>query len=408
MAPLKLSKIDIPYSVMIGILLLPVVLWLAFRVIVWLYENYSSPRDLKELRCAMVTGASAGIGKALALALAREGLPEMILISRRKDELQVVKCEVEKAARTPIKVVLLSMDVGNAECPGWVQARNLVQSHQVGLLVNCAGQCPCATYLHDLPDAEVSNVVRVNLLGAMLLTRMVYGAMVSKNLPGVVAFLGSAASTLPASPLYAVYTASKGGLASFASALRAEACFSRVTVVNFAPMLVATQLAKIRNPNWFVPSPDDFSSCVLGRLKTASRWPVSPVTVSPFRSHRLQEALIWLLPEWIWVCLSYAASRRIMIKGKQKRRAQAATNEAQQTGNDEVAGWHRASLLGSPKSTTEYVKAGPECVYHDAKENDDRPNGFNLMKAGRAAHPTRRNLSSRNIVKRSDRPAFKM
>ena len=166
-------------------------------------------------RVAIVTGASAGIGAATALELARAGY-QVALGARRVERLREVAKQVEAAGG---RAFVHFLDVSQ---PDSIDAFYAAAENALGpveLLVNNAGM----SILNLLPDAKVEDLraeLDVNLLGPMLLCRRAIPGMLERR-RGDLLFVGSENAVRPR-PYQAAYTAAKAGLEGLAQVLAME------------------------------------------------------------------------------------------------------------------------------------------------------------------------------------------
>ena len=185
-------------------------------------------------RVAAVTGASAGIGRAIAVALAELGWP-VALGARRTDQLRETAELVEDAGGRPL---VQHLDVTD---PASVDAFCAFASAEAGpieVLVNNAGTARPGA-IHDMPDAEHRTIIETNLLGPILVTRRVVGALrASGATAGDIVFISSDA-TVHRRPSLATYLSTKAGLEAFAAtlALECEGTGIRSSVVRVGPTL---------------------------------------------------------------------------------------------------------------------------------------------------------------------------
>ncbi len=184
-------------------------------------------------RVALVTGASSGIGRVIAIELGRLGWP-VALGARRVDRLDETAAEVEAAGGEPFAHAL---DVTEgASIDAFVSAAERALG-PVDVLVNNAGMATPG-WLHAVPVDALRREVATNLLGPILLSRLVIASLRERGAPGDLVFITSDASR-NARPRMATYTATKAGLEALAHALAMECEGSgiRSTTVRVGPTL---------------------------------------------------------------------------------------------------------------------------------------------------------------------------
>lgn len=183
---------------------------------------------------ALVTGASSGIGEALAHRLAREGF-DLVLVARRGAELERVARELPSGAG----VELVSADLSRPEAPAMVFER--VGERGVDVLVNNAG----AGWVGEFSTAPLGRqleLIDLNVRALVELTHRALPAMLARR-SGRVVQVASVAGFLPG-PLASVYYASKAFVVSHAEALRHELEGTGVTVTLSCPGPVATEFQR--------------------------------------------------------------------------------------------------------------------------------------------------------------------
>ncbi|WP_041451823.1 SDR family NAD(P)-dependent oxidoreductase [Hoyosella subflava] len=187
-------------------------------------------------RPAVVTGASSGIGAALAENLAARGY-SLILVARRKQRL------AELAARLVtdhgVNVEVMSCDLSDAESRAKLAAE--LASREIAILCNNAGS---ATYgpLVDLDADAERNQVSLNVNAVHDLTVAVLPGMIARR-SGAILITGSTAGNQP-SPNNATYSASKAFANMFAESLHGELAGTGVTCSLLAPGPVHTEFAE--------------------------------------------------------------------------------------------------------------------------------------------------------------------
>jgi NAD(P)-dependent dehydrogenase (short-subunit alcohol dehydrogenase family) len=135
-------------------------------------------------RTVLITGASQGLGRAIALACAREGA-DLLLVARRAGPLDEARAEVESLGARAIAV---TADVGDSSEVERVAAAALDAFDRVDVLVNNAselGPTPMPYLIDTDPDA-LRRVLEVNLLGPFLLTRALLGPMLAAGSGSVI------------------------------------------------------------------------------------------------------------------------------------------------------------------------------------------------------------------------------
>jgi short-subunit dehydrogenase len=166
---------------------------------------------------ALITGASRGIGRHVAMALARRGM-DLVLAARSQGGLDAVAAEVRAA--TGVTVWTLTVDLGDREQAASLPARAEAAAGRIDVLVNNAGlDTVCRP--DEIPLEELAAMTDVNLLAPMLLTRMVLPGMVRRG-RGHVVNVASMSGRIAIS-YQEPYTATKFGLVGFTLALRMTA-----------------------------------------------------------------------------------------------------------------------------------------------------------------------------------------
>jgi NAD(P)-dependent dehydrogenase (short-subunit alcohol dehydrogenase family) len=134
-------------------------------------------------RFALITGASQGLGRALALAYAREDVRGLALVARSQEPLQKLKSEIEKISSVA-RVVVVQADLGSIADIERVAAITLEAcSGRLDILVNNAstlGPVPMP-YLLDYPADDFQQVLSVNLIAPFLLIQNLLAAMIDQG-----------------------------------------------------------------------------------------------------------------------------------------------------------------------------------------------------------------------------------
>jgi NADP-dependent 3-hydroxy acid dehydrogenase YdfG len=222
----------------------------------------------------IVTGASSGIGAATARELARRGA-SVVLSARRIDELEAQVEAIEAAGGEAISI---PTDVADSAQVTRLVERTLEEFGRVDVLVNNAG-ANWSRHLAATSPEEVSRLVMVNLLGAMLLTRAVLPQMLGRH-HGAIISVGSLAGRVAMEPLY---SATKYGLRGFSLALRRQVAGSGVSVSLVSPGNVRTAMTSELDAR--MPEPDLVATTIAELIVRPRREVVIP---------RKHYAIVWL------------------------------------------------------------------------------------------------------------------
>lgn len=186
-------------------------------------------------RCALITGASSGIGEAFARALPRS--TSLLLTGRDRGKLTHLAGELANAERT---VRSIAADLATAE--GRKAVIGFAEDQGIDLLINNAGIGQLGPVIDNPPERE-SEMAHVNMVAPVELTRALLPGMLKRAGDGRragVVFVASAAAFMPI-PLFATYAASKAFLLHYAEALAEELSGSPVDVLALCPGATRTR-----------------------------------------------------------------------------------------------------------------------------------------------------------------------
>ncbi len=188
-----------------------------------------------------ITGASSGIGEACAQAFAKEGA-SLILAARRKDKLEAVATEIERAYQS--KVYLLELDVSDRATVKTSLAALPEPWHQVDILVNNAG---LSRGLNKLQTGEIQDweeMIDTNVKGLLYVTRSLLPGMVERN-QGHIINIGSIAGH-QAYPGGNVYCATKAAVRTLSQGLKMDLLGTPIRVSCVDPGTVETEFSQVR------------------------------------------------------------------------------------------------------------------------------------------------------------------
>ncbi|GGH57819.1 3-ketoacyl-ACP reductase [Filimonas zeae] len=219
-------------------------------------------------KIALVTGAGKGIGKAVALALAAEGV-HLALIARTESDLKAVAAEVAKAG---VKVEYATADVADITSVNKAVAALTAALGPIDILINNAGVGKFAKFMELAPE-EWEYVVKVNLFGAYYMVRAVLPAMLERQTGDIVNISSTAGRNGAA--VTSAYSASKFGLIGMSESLMQEVRKSNIRVTTLTPSTIATDMAidlKLTDGNpEKVMQAEDFAELIVSQLKLNRR-----------------------------------------------------------------------------------------------------------------------------------------
>jgi NAD(P)-dependent dehydrogenase (short-subunit alcohol dehydrogenase family) len=190
-------------------------------------------------KTALITGASRGIGRASAFALAARGA-NVVVSSRRQDALDVVAEEI-RAAHPAAKVLAMAAHVGDADQAQACVRATVETFGSLDVLVNNAGTNPYYGPLVDIDLPRATKTVEVNQLSIVLWTQLAWRAWLAEN-GGTIVNIASIGG-LSTEPGIGFYNATKAAVIHLTRQFAAELA-PRVRVNAIAPGVVRTNLAK--------------------------------------------------------------------------------------------------------------------------------------------------------------------
>jgi 3-oxoacyl-[acyl-carrier protein] reductase len=212
--------------------------------------------DLKN-RVALVTGASRGIGRAVALALAEAGADVAVNYRRRASDAEEVVAAVRGIGRRAI--VGVEADVANGDAVRTMMSRIEADLGKIDILVNNAG-VGIVRGVEDLTKADFDLTIAVNLKSAFLCTQAVLPGMRTRRWGRIVNISSGAARG--AGGIGVHYNASKAGMEGLTRGYAARLVKDGITVNAVAPSLIDTEMMNARRDQYVARIP-------LGRMGTA-------------------------------------------------------------------------------------------------------------------------------------------
>jgi NADP-dependent 3-hydroxy acid dehydrogenase YdfG len=190
----------------------------------------------QEARVAIVTGAGRGIGRGVALELARAGF-SLCLAARSRDELEETRSQ---SGLPHERALIVLVDLATEDAPDLLIGAALDCYGRIDVLVNNAGWAPPRTPLLKMCPVDVDRMIAVNLRAPIAITRLAAAAMSSRGAGAIVNIASSAATRAPAGE--AVYAATKAALIAFTRASFQEVRQNGLKLSVIVPGLVDTSL----------------------------------------------------------------------------------------------------------------------------------------------------------------------
>jgi 3-oxoacyl-[acyl-carrier protein] reductase len=223
--------------------------------------------DLKN-KNALITGAGKGIGKAIALALAKEGV-NVILLARTQDEIDNVAA---KARSLRVKALAISADVADINSVNAAVEKALAEFGTIDILINNAGIAAFGKFL-ELEPQEWERIIQVNLMGTYYVTRAVLPNMIERQTGDI--FNISSTAGLNGNAMTSAYSASKFAVLGLTDSLMQEVRKHNIRATALIPSTVATEMAKDLkltdgNPEKVMQA-EDMAELIIAQLKLNRR-----------------------------------------------------------------------------------------------------------------------------------------
>lgn len=219
-------------------------------------------------KIALVTGAGKGIGRAIAIALAKEGV-HVGLLARNSSQLQGVANEIQGLG---VKTSVVTADVANINAVDVAAAQIKKNLGPIDILINNAGTGTFGKFL-ELEPAEWENIIKVNLFGVYYMTRAVLPDMIERQTGDIINISSTAGQKGAA--VTSAYSASKFGVMGLTESLMQEVRKHNIRVSALTPSTVATELAianKLTDGNpEKVMQPEDLAELIIAQLKLNRR-----------------------------------------------------------------------------------------------------------------------------------------
>jgi len=223
--------------------------------------------DLKN-KNALITGAGKGIGKAIAIALAKEGV-NVILVARTQSEIDEAAKEVSNLG---VKSFAITADVSSIDSVNNAVEKAFAEFKTIDILINNAGIAAFGKFL-ELEPTDWERIIQVNLMGTYYVTRAVLPNMIERQIGDIINI--SSTAGLNGNALTSAYSASKFAVLGLTDSLMQEMRKHNIRVTALTPSTVATDMAKELkltdgNPDKVMQS-EDIAELLIAQLKLNRR-----------------------------------------------------------------------------------------------------------------------------------------
>ena len=184
----------------------------------------------------LITGGSAGIGKAIVKELIRHGVTDIAIVGRKEKHLEALKTELKS-----VNILTIQADVSAVEDINKVVLAISQEWGKLDILINSAGVVS-AGLLDEQSDEDIIGQININLTGLVLLTKKLL-SLLQKSNEGAIVNISSGYGYI-AMPFYSVYAATKAAVAQFSDAMRRELYQFPVHVMTVYPSATDTGMMK--------------------------------------------------------------------------------------------------------------------------------------------------------------------
>ena len=236
---------------------------------------------MSDKKYALVTGGTRGLGKATALAFAKEGVS--VAITGRDENLLKSVCEEIKALG--VDATYAVFDIKNkAEVKAGI-AKIFTDFPQIDILVNNAGIAKFGTFM-DMSEEDFFDIMQTNVMGMYYVTKEVLPQMIARNTGDI--FNISSTAGLAGNATTSAYSASKFAVIGMSESLMKEVRKNNIRVSTLTPSTIASDMSKDLgltdgNPDK-VLQPEDFALLITdiwkmprrALIKSAAIWSTNP------------------------------------------------------------------------------------------------------------------------------------
>jgi len=259
----------------------------------------------------VISGATDGIGKAMAFELAKQG-QNLLIIGRNKEKLNQTVSEIQEKNKS-ISIETLQIDLSSLHSKKELQDRYIqqIKDKDVGILINNAGLAyPYTNYFHEVEQERVESMLYVNnVASTILMQQTISNKFLSKKKSAIVN-ISSAGAILP-HPFHVVYSATKAFLNKISMDLASEYASKGISVQSQMPYFVVSNMSKIRKPNLTTPSAKDYAQAAVKQIGYNG-------CISPYPVHAVIFFLFNFIPTMVMDKIVYSMHYGIKKRGDKK------------------------------------------------------------------------------------------
>jgi NADP-dependent 3-hydroxy acid dehydrogenase YdfG len=243
------------------------------------------PIKIEDSPVVMITGASRGIGRAIAIALdaCSTFTYRLVLVARSQDELNALASQLQSPT------LVLASDLTHFNTLNELIPHAVKHFGRLDVLINNAGVGGKVGLVNELPDEHMHRMINLNLTAPIALSKQAIAQFVEQDSPGTIIQINSIAGKT-AFPFWAVYDATKAGLHAFSEAISEEQRHNGTRVISIYPGASDTaiwdsvDLSVDATPNREgMLSPEHVAEAVLYALHQPPHVLVSDITLMPTR-----------------------------------------------------------------------------------------------------------------------------
>jgi len=201
-------------------------------------KGYKKHSFFEDGKVVLITGASSGIGKNVALALANYGTKLVIVARREKKLIQTTR----QLRKLKIKVLPIIGDIRTRDDRARIVEQTMKNFGRIDVLINNAGLGKANLFLEQ-PISEIDELIETNVLGLIKMSKLVIPIMKEQN-NGHIINLSSSLAFLPVYP-FAVYCATKSAVKTFSDCIRNEVKAYGIKISTVFPGPYGTEFHKV-------------------------------------------------------------------------------------------------------------------------------------------------------------------